>query len=189
MGWDVPGYHRTGGDKGVLADGYPADNSGVGADAGTALDDCGFVVLAGIAREGGTRRFDVGKDHAGAAENIVSQNDPFVYGDVILDFDVIANLDIVGNKNILPQRATLAYLRLGYNMAEVPDLCSPTYFSTFINAGGFVDEVILLVGIVIQAIASPYQYVDDLYASFLWLIVGCSRANSTIASFSSVSNE
>src|ERR1051325_9577899 len=42
IGRDVPGHHAAGTHDRVLTDGDPRQNSGAGADRGSALDDGGF---------------------------------------------------------------------------------------------------------------------------------------------------
>jgi hypothetical protein len=87
VGGDVFGDDGAGGDERALVQRDAADDGGVGADAGAALDVGGGVVGAGVAGVLAAGGLDVGEDHAGAAEDVVLEDDAFVDADVVLDLD------------------------------------------------------------------------------------------------------
>ena len=102
----VAGDDGAGADEGVAADGGAADDGAVGAKRCTVFHKGGtdLVHLADF-RPGVV---DVGKDHGRTAEDAVFQGDPFVDGDVVLNFAAVADGDIRPDDHVLPDVAVLA---------------------------------------------------------------------------------
>jgi len=130
--------HRTGCDKGMGADGYPADDGAVGTQGCAFAHQGGAVLL--LAGNCGAGVVDVGECHGRAAENIVFQGDVVKDGAVVLDFDVIADDDLVAYKDVLAQGAVVADMGAGADVGPVPDACSVADLGAVIYDGGFVDE-------------------------------------------------
>ena len=130
---DVAGDDGPGGNEGVLAQGDAADDGGVGANGGAALDPGAAVFV--LSNNGGAGVMDIGEDHAGAAEDIVLQGDGVVNADVVLHLTVIAKDHVIADKDVLAKGAARADAGTATDMDPVPNAGARTYLSAGIDDG------------------------------------------------------
>ena len=96
-----------------------ADDGGVGADGGAALDE-GRAELV-LALDLGTRVVHVG-EHAGRpAEHALLERDALVEADVVLDLAGVADGDVGADHDVLPDGHVPPDLDAAEDVAEVPD--------------------------------------------------------------------
>jgi hypothetical protein len=69
--WHIFRHNRTGANQRMFANGIATNDGGIGSDTSSPLDECGYVILAPIPRECGTRREDVGEDNRRPAKNVI----------------------------------------------------------------------------------------------------------------------
>lgn len=141
MAGDILGYYCAGPYQGMGADGNPADDGGVGPDAGSLLDPGSDVVAGGVPGIGAAGRLDIGKDHAGATEDIVFQDNPLVDADIVLDLDIVADLNVGGDKDVLSDFAVRSDFRPGHDMAKMPDLGARTDLCRLVHICRLVNKV------------------------------------------------
>ena len=84
-------------------------------------------------RKMSTRCSDIRENAGRAAEHIVLDLHPFVYGHIVLNADAIANADIVGHIHILSQGTMSTYHCATLDMAEMP------YLRAFTDGGTLID--------------------------------------------------
>lgn len=80
-----------------------------------------------LACDGGAWVVNIGKDHTGAAKNIIIELHCVIYRDVVLHFDVVADHHVVSHEYILPERTTLT------------DPCTAADVHPMPNSGAFTD--------------------------------------------------
>lgn len=128
---DIFGDHGTGTDKGIAADGYPANDRAVGSQSGAFLHQRGaeLVHLA----DGSARVVDVGKDHRRAAKNVVFQRDALVNRHVVLDFAPFTDGHIGADNDVLPDVALFPDPGPGKDMRKMPNLGPRFDADTIVN--------------------------------------------------------
>lgn len=126
-------------DKCVFANSYPAHYGGVGSQcrASTNMRLSIFV----LARDGGTRVVNIGKDHTGTAKDIVIDLHCVIYRDVVLHFDVVADHHVISHEDILPERTMLTNPGTATDVRPMPHSSSLTDSGTIVNDGGGMDCV------------------------------------------------
>jgi hypothetical protein len=132
-------YYGSGTDHGVLADGVPADDGGIGTNGGSFFYECRLELIFAFYKGPGVD--DVGKYHGWPQEYVIFANYSTVDGHVILDFDVIAQNYPGCYDHILTNVAVGTQLTAVHQMAEVPDFGSPADMDVFIYIAGLVNEV------------------------------------------------
>ncbi len=138
---DILGYYRAGSHQGMSANGNPADDGGVSPDASSLFNPGGNIVAGGVPGIGAAGRLDIGKDHAGATEDIVFQDNPLVDADIVLDLDIVADLDVGGDKDVLSDFAVRPDFRPAHNMAKMPDLGARTDLCRLVHICRLVNKV------------------------------------------------
>ena len=99
-------HHGPCPDKGVSPDSHTTDNGTVCSQCCSAFYPCGagLIHLAYVR----TRGPYVGKNHAGATEDIVIESDTLIYADIVLNFTPLAYGDIGSDDHILSDAAIRA---------------------------------------------------------------------------------
>ena len=87
-----------------------------------------------LARDRGARVVDIGKDHAGAAEDVVLE------GHVVVDRDVVLHLDVVTDDHAVPHEAVLAEGAALPNEGAAADVQSLPDPSAAANSGALVED-------------------------------------------------
>ena len=113
-------HHRAGADEAIVAERVPADDGGIGADAGAAPDRRRAEFI--LARHIGARIVDVGEHAARAAKHVVGEFDAVIERDIVLDLAAVADLHARADHHVLADRAVLADHGAGKDMAKMPDL-------------------------------------------------------------------
>src|SRR5438093_679178 len=127
-------------DEGVLAQGDPAHDGGVGADGAAALDAGGPEFA--LARDEAAGVGDVGEDARRPAEDVVLQLDTLVDRDVVLDLAVVPDPRPGHDDDVLAQGAALTDDGPRHDVAEVPDLGALPDDRPRLDVARFVDEVV-----------------------------------------------
>jgi hypothetical protein len=127
----------SGSNHGIFADAEAANNGGVGANAGSARDNGGKVLM--LAGNGAAGVFYVGENAAGAEENVILAYQALVEGDIVLDLDAGADDDVGGDEDILADGAVVANDAVAHDMGEVPNGSVVANNGSGINNGGRMD--------------------------------------------------
>ena len=101
---NVLGNDGSGGDEAVAAQGYSADDGGVGTDGGAAANQGLFIKR--MAKDLGTRIGDIGQDAGRTEENIIFNFRTGINRYVVLNFYIISNANVVCNIHILSKDTT-----------------------------------------------------------------------------------
>ena len=115
----VAGDDGAGADEGVAADGGAADDGAVGAKRCALFNERGSHLVHFADFRPGV--VDVGKNHGRTAEDAVFQGDPFVDGDVVLNFASLADVYIRADDHVLPDVAVFTDSGVAEDVGEVPD--------------------------------------------------------------------
>lgn len=136
---NVTGDDRTGANKGILTNGYSADDRAVGTQRGTLSHEGSSIFVLACNMAAGVD--NVGEDHGWSAEYIVFKNHACVDGDIILNLYVVSNANVGRNNDILADVASRSDGATLHYMAEVPDLGVGPDLAGLINIAGWVCEV------------------------------------------------
>lgn len=140
IGGYVFGDHRAGANKGVGADVVAADDSGVGANAGSLTYVRAQIAVAAV--HGTAWVNDVGKHHGGAQEDVVGANNTRVDTHVVLNLHVVAEHDIWANDHVLANIAGFPEGTAWHEVRKVPNFAAFSDVAAFVNYRGFVGKVV-----------------------------------------------
>src|ERR1700722_1214423 len=99
MIWDVFGNHRARTDKGVFANGGPADDGGICAETRPAPDESSLIFVFPV--DVASRVDHIGEAHRRTTKNIVLKLDAGIKRNIVLNLDVIPDLHVACDMDIL----------------------------------------------------------------------------------------
>src|SRR5690606_27569211 len=128
--------------KCILTDVVSAYDSCISTDRSTLANMCSGILIAPVNCT--SRIYDVCKNHGRTQKHVIITGHTSIDRHIVLHLNIFSQNDVWRDHDILSYITILTYLTARHDVGEVPDFDTSCYFSSVVNDGTIVHEIIIL---------------------------------------------